>query len=259
MRRRPSAKVVVERLVDHYRHTSDLSWIYGQGSVITGLTEDSDLDLILIWNQDVPTAPTLPGQSNLTGHGQLALEQSNVDGFDVDLMHIPRRMFETWMSELEQGEGWAGTAWPLPIYVAAGLAESELLLDPTGFGAEHRSRVQTPPAPLVAKVRRHLEAAAPGFIKELRRSAERENQWLHAHLAVQLHKLIYTAWFLFEGHYPPFPKYLPHWYDRFAMNREIQNLEATYWSTHNLTEATTALDSLTTAVLDLPKAGGQDR
>jgi len=245
--------VVVERLVDHYRRAADLDWMYGQGSVITGLTDNSNLDLILIWDKDVPTASTLFGPSKFIRHGQLALEQSAVDGHDVDLMHVPRCTFEDWMNELEQGDGWEDTAWPLPIYVAAGLATSELLLDPTGLGAEHRSRVQTPAAPLVAKVRRQLTAAAPDLVKELHRSAERENRWLHAHLAVQLHKLIYTAWFLFEGHYPPFPKYLPQWYERFGMNSEIQGLEATYWSTSDTVERSAALKSLAAAVLDLPE------
>lgn len=235
----------------HYPFVGTPQTLYCHGSVITGLTEDSDLDLILVWDQDVFGAPTMPGQSKLTAHGQLALEQSYVDGYDVDLMHVPRRMFETWIGELKEGDGWAGTAWPLPIYVASGLAESELLLDPTGLGAEYRSRVQTPAPALVANVRRRLEAAVPGFVNELRRSAEREDRWLHAHLAVQFHKLIYTAWFLFEGHYPPFPKYLPQWYERFGMNREIQRLEATYWACRDLTEGTAALESLAAAVLNL--------
>lgn len=252
---RPSAALTVERLVDHFRRadTDNLSWMYGQGSVITGLTDDSDLDLILIWDKDVPTASTLPGQSRLTPQGRLALEQAHLDSNDVDLMHVPRHTFENWMSELEQGDGWAGTAWPLPIYVAAGLAESKLLLDPTGLGTEHRSRVQTPAAQLVTKVRRQLEATAPGFVKELRRAAERDNRWLHANLAVQLHKLIYTAWFLFEGHYPPFPKYLPQWYERFGMDSEIQGLEATYWATRDPAEGTAAVESLAAAVLNLPE------
>jgi putative SOS response-associated peptidase YedK len=36
---------------------------------------------------------TLPGQSKLTPHGRLALEQTRLDGYDVDLMHVPRRTF----------------------------------------------------------------------------------------------------------------------------------------------------------------------
>jgi hypothetical protein len=250
---RHSAASAVERLVGHYRQaTADLSWMYGQGSVIAGLVEDSDLDLVLVWDTDVPSAPTLPAQSKLTVHGQLALEQSNVDGYDVDLMHVPRRTFETWMSELERGDGWAGSAWPLPIYVASGLAESHLLLDQAGLGAEYRSRVQVPAAALVAKVRHQLEVAVPGFVNELRRAADRENRWLHADLAVQLHKLIYTAWFVFEGHYPPFPKYLPQWYERFGMDREIQRLEARCWAARDPAESTAALESLAAAVVNLP-------
>src|SRR3954452_25467327 len=115
---RHSAASAVERLVGHYcQATVELSWMYGQGSVIAGLVEDSDLVLVLVWDTDVPSAPTLPAQSKLTVPGQLALEQSNVDGYDVDLMHVPRRTFETWMSELERGDGWAGSAWPRAVSV----------------------------------------------------------------------------------------------------------------------------------------------
>lgn len=242
--------VALEQLADRYRRTEDLCWMYGQGSVIAGLTDDSDLDLILVWDDDSPTAATLPPQSTLSKHGQLALEHGRVDGYDVDLMHVPRRTFDGWISELEQGGGWSGTAWPLPIHVAAGLAESKLLLDPTGLGAELRARVQTPAEALVANVRRHLDTAAPGFIKESYRAAERDNRWLHASLAVDLHKLIYTAWFLGEGHYPPFPKYLPQWYDRFGMSPEIRHLESTYWAATDPAAATAVLESLTTAVLE---------
>ena len=222
--------------------------MYGQGSVITGLSEDSDLDLILVWEEDVPSAPTLP-DATATSQGELLLEQSRLDGYDIDLMHIPRLTFDGWLSELEQGEGWSDTAWPSPIYVAAGLAEAKLLLDPTGHGAAERSRVQVPAAALVARVRNQLEAAAPGFIKELRSAAEKEHRWLHASLAVQLHKLTYTAWFLVEGHYPPFPKYLPQWCERYGMNSHVRSLEAAYWTAP---DPTTALEALVAAVLDLP-------
>jgi hypothetical protein len=243
------------RLVDHYGRTATdhLCWMYGQGSVIAGLSEDSDLDLILVWDTDLPSAPTLPGQSNLTEHARLAVEQSHVDGYDVDVMHVRRSTFENWMSDLERGDGWTGSAWPLPIYVAAGLAESELLLDPTGLGTEHRSRVQIPAARLVAKVRHRLEATLPGYVKELDRASERQNRWLHAHLAVELHKLIYTAWFLVERHYPPFPKYLSQWFERFDMDPEVRRLETVYWAAHDPAEETAALASLAAAVLNLPE------
>jgi hypothetical protein len=247
----PSVASVVARIVDQYRGRDGLSWMYGQGSVMTGLTEDSDLDLVLVWSEDVPAAATLP--ATFVRHGPLALEKAEVGGYDVDLMHLPLSTFDGWMSELERGDGWAGTAWPLPIYVAAGLAESALLLDPSGLGAEHRLRVQTPADPLVSKVRQQLAAAAPAFVNELRRAAAGGNHWLHADLAVQLHKLINTAWFLAEGHYPPFPKYLPRWYERFGMDPEIQRLEAAYWEIGDPAEAAERLQALATAVLALPQ------
>ncbi len=249
------ADLLLERLVDHYRQaeSGDLSWIHGQGSVITGLREDSDLDLIMVWDRQVPTSSTLPVPSKITPLDPLMLEQTRFEGFDVDLMHLPRPVFEAWLDELDHGEGWSGGAWPLPIYAASGLAESKLLLDPSGLGEAHRSRVQVPAPPLIENVRQRLETAiTPGFGKELYRAAELGNCWLHANLALQLHKLIYTAWFLFEGHYPPFPKYLPQWYERFGMDRELQELEATYWATADPVDATAVLESLAAAVLALP-------
>ncbi|MEU4192703.1 hypothetical protein AB0E69_12435 [Kribbella sp. NPDC026611] len=225
--------------------------MYGQGSVITGLADDSDLDLILVWDEGVPREPTLEQQSKLTAHGELALKRSELGGYAVDLMHVPKRVLDGWLDELEQGNGYTGNAWPLPVYVAAGLAESKLLVDPTGLGEQYRERVRTPAPAVVDGVRRQLETATPTYLKELDRASACDNRWLHANLSVELHKLTYMAWFLAEGHYPPFPKYLSQWYERFGMDRSIRDLEGAYWTITDPGEATGVLQALVTAVLEL--------
>jgi hypothetical protein len=245
VRRMVEIPLVVEELTERFRGRSGLSWLYGQGSVITGLADDSDLDLILVWDKDVPTGATL------SAYGDLALEQSEVGGYAVDLMHIPRRTLDGWLDELDAGGGWSGSAWPLPVYAAAGLAESVMLCDPTQAGTAYRERVRTPAPTVVDAVRRQLELVTPNYLKELDRASACDNRWLHSHLAVELHKLIYMAWFLSEGHYPPFPKYLPQWYERFGMDPAIRDLEAAFWTISDPEEAAGMLEALVAGVLAL--------
>lgn len=245
VRRMVEIPPVLEELTERFRGRGGLGWLYGQGSVMTGLADDSDLDLILVWDQDVPTGATL------TAHGDLALERSEVGGYPVDLMHIPRWTLDGWLDELDAGRGWSGSAWPLPVYAAAGLAESVLLFDPTQAGTAYRERVQTPASAVVTNVRRQLELVTPNYLKELDRASTNDNRWLHSHLAVELHKLIYMAWFLSEGHYPPFPKYLPQWFERFGMDPAIRDLEAAYWTIGDPEEAAGVLGALVAGVLAL--------
>jgi hypothetical protein len=57
---------VITRLVHHYRRQPELAWMYGHGSVFSGLRNDSDLDLILVWDQ-MPAAETLPDRCRIVG------------------------------------------------------------------------------------------------------------------------------------------------------------------------------------------------
>jgi len=65
--------------------------MYGQCSVFTRIRDDSDLDLILVWDELPPTA-TLTGKltSEFMPHEDVVLEKATLDAYDVDLMHVPR-------------------------------------------------------------------------------------------------------------------------------------------------------------------------
>ncbi len=131
------------------------------------------------------------------------------------------------------------------------LVDGLLLIDPAGIGMGLQAELQTPTAALVEAVQRQLRTSTPGFIEALQRSAEHDDYWLHDHLAVQLHKLIYTAWFLAEGHYPPFPKHLPQWTSRFDMDAHIREAEQRSRLESDRTRKGTALAELASAVLEL--------
>lgn len=249
---RRGAAAVVAQLLTHFGDQPGLAWMYGQGSVFTRIRDDTDLDLILVWDQ-LPTAATLTGTvtSRFTAHEGIALEKATMDDHEVDLMHVPRQLLDEWIAELDRGDGWSGNAWPRPIHVAAGLAESVMLLDRRGEGTSRRLRVQSPSPILLRRVTAELGSSLSGFLNELHRSAARGHRWLYASLSGQLHRLIYLTWFLAEGHYPPFPKYLPHWFARFQMDTDIQRLEEDSWTAGSDADQATAMKRLAYAVLNL--------
>lgn len=224
--------------------------MYGQGSVVHGFTSDSDLDFIAVWDA-VPDSATLTAAGQFSTHDGLAMEQAHLDGFDIDIQHVPATTFASWIASVRQGRGWSGDQWPMPIHVAAGLADGLLLIDSVGIGMSLQAELQTPAAELVEVVRHQLRTSTPGFVEALQRSAENGDYWLHDHLAVQFHKLIYTAWFLVEGHYPPFPKHLPQWTSRFDMDTHIRDVEQRSWLEGDRTRKRTALAELAGAVLRL--------
>lgn len=248
----PSARAVVGVLADRWARMGGLYWAYGQGSVVSGFSVDSDLDVIVVWDR-LPEAATVSADGSLTRHGDLGMEQFRMGGYDVDIQHVPRRVFDGWVGQLSRGEGWSGDQWPMPVHVAAGLAQGLVLCDPSGAGAKLQARLRVPETTLVATVVRQLSEATPGYAKEVSRARSRGDLWLHDLLVVRWHKLIYTAWFLIEGHYPPFPKHLDQWMQRLGMDEQARQIEARYWAASNYEGRDCALAELATHVVRLSR------
>jgi hypothetical protein len=244
---------VVRTIIENYRNTSGLSWIHGQGSVFSRFTDDSDLDFIVGWDTELPDRPSLPAElgSRITTHGSVVLEQASVNGYDLDVMHLPRAWFEDWLGQLDAGQGWQGTEWPLPIYAASGLAHGAILLDPTGVAERAQDRLQHPPPRLVASVHDQLGTTLPPALAELQGCARRGDHWLHRNLTVQLLKIIYTGWFLAEGHLPPFPKRLSAWYERLGLDPAVIRLESACWQSSSLDATTSSVAAFGHRVLAL--------
>lgn len=118
----------------------------------------------------------------------------------------------------------------MPTHVAAGLATGLLLVDEFGVGVRFQRQVQVPVAHLFDTAVGQLLASGPDFANEMDRASSGGDLWLCDVLANRLHRMIYTAWSFSRGHYPPFPKHLPDWYDRFGMNTHVRHLEAACWT-----------------------------
>ena len=91
-----------------YEGAGELSFCYGQGSVFTGLAtdSDSDLDIVMVWDGEVPAAGrrpagavsepgSTPDQFDLARGG---LDKMRVGGWPVDIAHHPRCAYVTWFA-----------------------------------------------------------------------------------------------------------------------------------------------------------------
>ncbi|RCK70430.1 hypothetical protein DT076_07240 [Desertihabitans brevis] len=249
-----AARPVVEAVAERWRQYDDLAWAYGQGSVLSGFRDDSDIDLVAVW-EEMPAASTLPFPSIVSGHRPLVFERGHAAGFELDVQHVPRQVFAGWMDELTRGGGWSEEQWPMPVHVAAGLAQGVLLVDRAGDGEAVQRRAQEPGPRLVSVVLEQLDARAPDFLTELEKADAAGNRWLHDSLAVELHRLVYVAWFLAEGHHPPFFKHLPDWFERLSMDTDVRHLEASYWAVGDARTRRATLAELVSAVLELGGRG----
>lgn len=82
-----------------------VDFAYGQGSVFTGFSTESDLDLVIIWAEDEPPPAASRPVGQLTDAGStptqfhdrtFGLDKMRVSGWEVDVAHYPRTRFDSW-------------------------------------------------------------------------------------------------------------------------------------------------------------------
>lgn len=244
---------IAETVVAVYESVPHLAWIHGQGSVFCGFSQDSDLDLIAVWDGPLPAVGSgLSSGFERTASGQMVLEQGLIADRQVDVLHIPLSTFEGWAVAVADGRGWQQPMeWPLPLHAIAGFVYGVTLCEPHGLAARAARRSAGPSATLVDSLTLSLGEQLPVFVAELRRCADQGHSWLHGHLASQILRQIYLTWFAREGRYCPFLKHLPGWFRRFRFEPDLVALEHRLWATATTSPRTDHIERLGTLVLNL--------
>jgi hypothetical protein len=239
-----TVSMVVERVLDAYSGCGPLAFAYGQGSTFYGFESDADLDIVMIWPDEIPARAKRPA-AQLCDPG-ITSEQFDDVTFGLDNLVIGRRdtqvinfslsTFGSWCEAVDDGEGWRGPAWPLPLHAVAGFAYGVPLADDAGEAARIREDLPGPSARLRANTRESLADSLPGYRRALSSSAHRDEGWLFHELTVRLVKDAYAAWFAREGYYLPFPKHLDRWITHLGLDPELARLERAIWRTPSLIE-----------------------
>ncbi|MGI5284305.1 hypothetical protein ACQEVF_13310 [Nonomuraea polychroma] len=227
-----------------------MDFAYGQGSVFTGFTTLSDLDIVIIRSESEPPPPgrrpverlSEPGSAPTQFHDlTFGLDKMRVSGWEVDVVHYTRTRFDSWCTLVKAGDGWQEEEWPQPLHTAAGFVHGTLLVDGERVGHAIRESIRTPPPQLITKSTAALEQQLPTYRDALLDCADRGDEWLFHQLAAQLVKQIYITWFALEGHYLPFPKRLRQWIQHLGLNEQGARLERRIWETVSLYERRLAI------------------
>lgn len=255
---------IAEQIVDAHLPLGGLAFSFGQGSVFTGFTADSDLDIVMIWDRkEVPGADLRPAhdltdpQHTPRRHALpgMALDNLRIDDRPVDIAHYPLSTFRSWCRQVHEGGGWQKQEWPLPLHAVAGFTYGVDLADPAGLAASARSDLAVLPKALAIATRAALTETRAGYAADLASAARAGNGWLLHSLLTPVVRTAYYAWFAAEGRYCPFPKHLRAWAERFALNRDIADLDARLWTDADLTSRHRTALELVDRILALPEDG----
>jgi diadenosine tetraphosphate (Ap4A) HIT family hydrolase len=228
-------------------------WIFGQGSVLTGLARCSDLDIVAVWQTGIPEATLLPGAGRHNLGNGLAFEKhtDGPSGVEVDLMHVSQERMDSWVEAIEAGTDWNSNEWPDPLFAVSGVAHAVILHDPDTTGRASRERLSRPSKAFLDTVSDTFAGLAPMYLREIDRAAARGHWWLQHKLVTKLMRVTYVAIFAAHGHYAPFPKYIPVWFDRIDVPTELRANEAAVWASVGQAQ-TRALQTLVDQVLTAP-------
>ncbi len=227
-----------------------IDFAYGQGSVFSGFTAHSDLDIVIIWGEDELPLPARRPAEELSDpctdttqfhDAAFGLDKLHVSGWDVDVAHYTRTRFDAWCALVEAGDGWQERAWPQPLHAVAGFVHGRLLVDRDRVAQGIRKSMRGPSAQLITKVMDALGQQLPEYADALRDCADRDDGWLFHELAVQLVKHAYVAWFAAEGHYLPFPTRLRQWIRHLGLEERGVLLERRIWEATALGERRLAI------------------
>lgn len=138
-----TVSMVVERVLGAYGRDERFAFAYGQGSTFCGFETDADLDIVVIWPEEIPAAAGRPaGQlcdPGITpvqfGDTTFGLDNLVVSQRDTQVINFSRAAFDSWCEAVSDGGGWRGPAWPLPLHAVAGFVYGVLLADADGEAA----------------------------------------------------------------------------------------------------------------------------
>jgi hypothetical protein len=179
----------------------DLAYAYAQGSLVEGLATDADIDVVLVWEGQLPERSRRPpaGLADLDPAPAVFHQEPSfvVDrvwraGQQFDVKHITRREIDGWADAVEAGEGRSG--YPMPAIGIHGLLAGIVLADESGYAAAIRSRVASVPAAFRRAARMQAETAS-AYLQELEWCVERGDHLLFHSLAVDAIRAGFIAWF----------------------------------------------------------------
>lgn len=236
-------------MIPAYASVEPLVFAYAQGSLVEGLADVADLDLVLVWEDRLPPSELrLPKrlmdpspEPTVFDQVGFVLDRFWLDGQQIDAKHVSIAEVEAWVSAVEVGEGRHG--YPMPVVSVHGLVEGIVLSDHRGQAAELRSRLRTLPPAFRERAAVAAAEARSSYPDELAAAIARGDGLLFHGMAAEYLRTLFIAWFAANRAYWPHEKRLSTRL-RLMRRNDLATLEENVWAGQDLGARLTAIDRL---------------
>lgn len=180
-----------------------LAFAYAHGALLSGFGESDELGLVCVWDQtEIPA--DAPG----------------------DATHVTQDWFDTLLTTITAGEGWAEPS-GRPLTDVAAFAYGVLLSDDEGAGTAARGTVSDFPDVLATR----SAAALTADLDTVPATLATPDHWLRATALSAAVYRAYVAWFAAGGHYFPGPARRAEYASHFGMDEAVPKAEQRLWET----------------------------
>lgn len=174
---------LVTRVLTEYAGLGTLAWAHVQGSLVLGYTQESDLDVILVWDAtEVPTGrecvvarldERTREQPEVIDYRDIHIDRFVVGGQEYELAHYTLARFAQIMESVRTGSDLPGREIVNPLALAAAFREAVFLADPRGSGRRARERLREFPGYLKTRAVQAARNNRERRMNELRTHARR--------------------------------------------------------------------------------------
>ena len=225
--------ILQQRVLPAYEDLGSLCLGYLLGSLVSGYTEDADLDVMMVWNDvDVPaTSLREPLVSHLDERQGVSpfvvdyrdnhLERYVITGQEYNVAHQTQVSFEAMLQVILDGRR-DGTERVLdPLVATAGFSYGELLLDREALGQQWKSRLSVFPPAVKQECRRAVLAHRQAYLTDLKTLMKRAD-WFKFHcILIEALRTTMRALFALHEVYYPGDKWLRQSILRFGLDAEV--------------------------------------
>jgi hypothetical protein len=176
---------LLRQVLPRYEALGPLAFAYAQGSLVSGYTDEADLDVIIVWHQ--PEVPAdgrraavvarlderQPGAPFVVDYRDVRLDRFVLAGQEYSIGHHALPDFAAVVDAVLAGREPANARVLNPLTLVSGFRYGELLADPDGHAARLLDALAPFPPALAAATRRHLRNNRATWLADLQKFAAR--------------------------------------------------------------------------------------
>jgi hypothetical protein len=178
--------------------------------MVEGLSDDSGVDTVFVWQTEVLEEAYRPprGLADAEPAPRVWSRQECFygSGQEYGVAHYTLDEWRSWLAELNEGRGTEG--YPTPVIAAHGLLSGLLISDSNGLGRHTQEALQDFPDKLRIATSSQVRTALPDALRVLEACARQDDGLLFYGELAKAARLLWLGWFSAQRRYWPLEKRL---------------------------------------------------